>query len=48
LTVQKIAEELCLGQKTVANYGTQIKSKLQVSNLAELAHMAVLAGVVKS
>ena len=31
LTAHKIADELCLGYKTVANYGTQIRSKLKVS-----------------
>ena len=47
LTSHKIADELCLGYKTVANYVTQIKKKLQVSSVAELAHIAVLHGVVK-
>ena len=46
LTVQKIAEQLCLGQKTVANYATQIKKKLQVNTTAELAHIAVNLGVI--
>ena len=47
LTVQKIADELCLGYKTIANYSTQIKKKLQVSTIAELAHIAVSLGVMK-
>jgi len=47
LTSHKIAEELCLGYKTVANYVTQIKKKLHVSSIAELAHIAVMQGVVK-
>ena len=47
LTAHKIADELCLGYKTVANYVTQIKKKLQVSSMAELAHIAVLLGIVK-
>ena len=47
LTSHKIADELCLGYKTVANYATQIKKKLHVSSIAELAHVAVLEGVVK-
>ncbi len=42
LTVHKVADELCLGYKTVANYGTQIKSKLNVSTVAELAHIAMI------
>jgi two-component system invasion response regulator UvrY len=46
LTVQKIAEQLCLGNKTVANYATQIKKKLRISTTAELAHIAVNLGLV--
>ncbi len=41
LTVHKIADELCLGYKTIANYSTQIKKKLRVSTVAELAHIAI-------
>ena len=48
LTAHKIADELCLGYKTVANYGTQIKSKLGVSSVAELAHIALVLGVMKN
>lgn len=47
LTVQKVAEQLCLGQKTVANYATQIKKKLQVVTTAELAHIAVNLGMTQ-
>lgn len=47
LTAHKIADELCLGYKTVANYVTQIKKKLQVSSIAELAHIAIIQGIVK-
>jgi DNA-binding NarL/FixJ family response regulator len=47
LTAHKIADELCLGYKTVANYGTQIRSKLKVSSVAELAHIAIGLGVMK-
>jgi DNA-binding NarL/FixJ family response regulator len=48
LTAHKIAGELCLGYKTVANYGTQIRSKLNVSSVAELAHIALISGVMKN
>lgn len=48
MTVHKVAEELCLGYKTVANYGTQIRNKLKVSTLAELAHIAVILGLMKN
>jgi two-component system, NarL family, invasion response regulator UvrY len=46
LTVHRVAEELCLGYKTAANYGTQIKNKLNVSTVAELAHIAIALGVM--
>lgn len=46
LTVHKIADQLCLGNKTVANYATQIKKKLKVDTTAELAHIAVNLGVM--
>lgn len=48
LTAHKIADELCLGYKTVANYGTQIRGKLKVSSVAELAHIAIVLGVMKN
>ena len=48
LTAHKIVEELCLGYKTVANYGTQIRSKLNVSSSAELAHIAIALGIMKN
>jgi two-component system invasion response regulator UvrY len=48
LTIHKISDELCLGYKTVANYGTQIKSKLKVSTTAELAHIAMVLGIMKN
>jgi len=47
-TTHKIADELCLGYKTIANYGTQIKSKLKVSTAAELVHIAILLGIIKN
>ncbi|MGZ5011264.1 MAG: response regulator [Methylobacter sp.] len=48
LTAHKIAEELCLGYKTVANYSTQIRSKLKVSSIAELSHIAIALGLMKN
>ena len=47
LTTHKIADELCLGYKTVANYGTQIKNKFNVSTVAELARIAMSLGIIK-
>lgn len=46
LTVHKVADQLCLGHKTVANYATQIKKKLQVDTTTELAHIAVTLGII--
>lgn len=43
-----IAKKLALSQKTVANYATQIKSKLQVQSTGELVHLAIRHGIVKS
>ena len=48
LTAHKIADELCIGYKTVANYGTQIRSKLKVSSVADLAHIAIVLGMMKN
>ena len=47
LTVNAIADQLCLQQKTVSNYATQIKKKLHVDTTAELAHIAVSLGMLK-
>jgi DNA-binding NarL/FixJ family response regulator len=40
-TAHDISENLCLGYKTVANYGTNIRNKLNVNSSAELAHIAL-------
>lgn len=47
-TSHKIADELCLGYKTIANYSTQIKNKLQVSTVAELVHIAMVSGLMEN
>lgn len=39
-TSKEIAYSLHLSQKTVANYATQIKSKLGVKTIAEMSHLA--------
>lgn len=46
-TVNEIAKRLSLSGKTVANYATQIKSKLDVNTVAELARLAIRHGFVK-
>jgi DNA-binding NarL/FixJ family response regulator len=47
LTVREIAEQLCIGYKTVANYSTAIKSKLGVTTGAELAGFAYDLDLIK-
>jgi len=42
-----IAERLCISGKTVSNYLTLLKSKLQVSSHAELVHLAIDTGIVR-
>ncbi len=44
---QEISDILEISIKTVSNYVTTIKSKLDISSTAELVHLAVEAGVVK-
>ena len=46
LSVNAIANRLALSYKTVANYSTQIKSKLEVNTPAELARLAIRHGIV--
>lgn len=45
-SINDIAKRLSLSYKTVANYGTRIKSKLDVNNSADLARIAIRCGVV--
>jgi DNA-binding NarL/FixJ family response regulator len=42
-----IAGKLSLSYKTVANYSTQIKSKLEVGSVTELARLAIRSGLVQ-
>ena len=47
MTSSEASEKLCLSYKTVANYNTQIKHKLSVNTVAELAHIAIMLGIIK-
>ena len=46
LNTSEIAKRLSLSYKTVANYSTQIKSKLDVSTVAEIARLAIRHKIV--
>lgn len=46
LTAHEIAADLCLGYKTVSNYNTQIKNKLNANTAADLAHIAMVLGII--
>ncbi|MGE0386461.1 MAG: response regulator [Gammaproteobacteria bacterium] len=48
LNAAEIARRLSLSAKTVANYSTQIKNKLEVDTLAEMARLAIRHGLVKA
>jgi two-component system, NarL family, invasion response regulator UvrY len=47
MNAHEASEQLCLGYKTIANYSTQIKHKLNANTAAELAHIAMVLGVIK-
>ena len=47
-TVMAAARQLALSPKTIANYATQIKLKLHVDSLAELARLAIRHGLIKA
>jgi DNA-binding NarL/FixJ family response regulator len=44
----EIAKRLSLSYKTIANYSTQIKSKLNVSTVAELARLAIRHNIINA
>lgn len=44
--VAEIADRLSLSYKTVANYSTQIKNKLEVKTTAEIARLAIREGLI--
>ena len=44
---QQIAAKLCISHKTVSNYMTLLKHKLQVSSHVELVHLAIDTGVLR-
>lgn len=48
LNTSEISKRLSLSYKTVANYGTQIKSKLNVSTVAALVRLAIRYKIVEA
>ena len=48
LNTSEIAKRLSIGYKTAANYSTQIKNKLQVNSVAELARLAIRHNILQA
>lgn len=48
LNNSEIAKRLSLSYKTVANYSTQIKTKLEVTTITEVARLAIRHNIVKA
>ena len=48
LNTSEIAKRLSLSYKTVANYSTQIKSKLEVATVAEIARLAIRNNIINA
>lgn len=45
--LRQIAEKLCISAKTVSNYQTLLKNKLQVASQGELVHLAIDTGLLR-
>ncbi len=48
LGIHEIAQQLSLNYKTVANYNTQIKRKLNVSSVADITRLAIRHGLIEA
>ncbi len=48
LNTSEIAKRLSLSYKTVANYSTQIKNKLEVSTVADIARIAIRYNIIQA
>ena len=48
LNINEIASRLSIGYKTVANYSSQIKNKLEVNTTAELARLAIRHNILQA
>ncbi|WP_292957322.1 MULTISPECIES: response regulator transcription factor [unclassified Neptuniibacter] len=47
MNTREISENLCLGYKTIANYSSQIKNKLNANTLVDLTYIAMNSGLIK-
>jgi two-component system invasion response regulator UvrY len=45
-TLKEIAEELCLGAKTISTYRSRLRQKIGMKNDAELIRYAILSQLV--
>ena len=48
LTTVEISKQLSISNKTAANYGTQIKNKLNVTTVADIARIAIRHNIIKA
>jgi DNA-binding NarL/FixJ family response regulator len=48
LSSSEIGKRLSLSAKTVANYSSQLKTKLEVTTVAELARLAIRLGILNA
>ena len=48
LTTAEIGKQLSISYKTAANYGTQIKNKLNVTTVADIARIAIRRNIIKA
>jgi two-component system invasion response regulator UvrY len=48
LNTSEVAKKLSLSYKTVANYSTQIKTKLEVATVADIARIAIRYNIIQA
>ena len=48
LNTNEISQQLQISYKTVANYSTQIKNKLNVSTAADIARLAIRHNIIQA
>ena len=45
-TINEIAQVMCLSQKTIANYQSSIRQKLELTNAAQVVRLAMSYGLL--